>query len=74
MTDGLISQVRPLCVYGVGGRGGWLAGWLTDWLVRWFRDCGSVDRFNAGINKVRNERMNEQIKENQLIHWTASKC
>ena len=31
VTDGLISQVRPLCECGVGG---WLAVWLTDWLVR----------------------------------------
>lgn len=53
----------------VGWReGGRVVSWMADGLVGSLVDCGSVDRFNAGINKVRNERMNEQIKENQLIH------
>lgn len=37
VTDGLISQVRPLCVCGwVGVRVvRWLAGWLVVWLAGW---------------------------------------
>ena len=42
VTDGLISQVRPLCVSGwvvgrskSGSLASWLVGWLVSWLAGW---------------------------------------
>jgi len=52
VTDGLISQVRLLCVCGWVGE--WVVSWLTGRLIGWL-----AGRLNARINKGTNEIENE---------------